>query len=363
MKTLKIQYILPLGLLIALSACHHEEKKIVKNTSDTIQVQTAQVQLLQPQKDIVLPGELMPYYSAQIYPKAKGFIVKLNVDRGTHVSAGQVLAVLDAPELKADAGQAEAQLDNNKAQFMSSKLTYQRLVQASKTKGAIALNELSIAQSRMQADSAEVAASRAVLANKTKLLDYLTIRAPFEGTITDRNVSIGDLVGPDEASKTHPLFVLEETGKLRLTVAIPEIYSSAMDSKAEISFGVSSLPGQIFKAHLSRISESIETETRSMMSEFDVDNALRLLKAGTFVDVTLPIQRTGKTLFVPTSSVINSTEKQYVITPQNGKAHLILVKKGIALDSLVEVFGELKPDDKVVINASEDLKEGTQIKN
>lgn len=361
MKFSNIKYCFVALALISMTACHTKEVKVANHESDVVKVETAGIQLLKPEKDIVLPGELLPYYDAQIYAKAKGFILKLYVDRGTHVQAGQTLAILDAPELKADAGEAAAKLANNRSQYLASRLTYQRLKQASQTKGAISLNELSLAEAKMKVDSAQVAAAQSLLQNKNKLLDYLTIKAPFSGTVTDRNVSIGDLVGPDEASKTHPLFIIEETGKLRLTIAIPEIYSSALHQNAKVSFGVSSLPGEIFTAKLSRISESIQTDTRTMMSEFDVANDNRRLKAGLFVDVTLPIQRNGKTMFVPTSSLVSSTEKQFVITPLNGKAHWVPVKKGITLDSLVEVFGEIHPDDKVVINASDELREGTAI--
>ncbi|MGA0557262.1 efflux RND transporter periplasmic adaptor subunit [Larkinella sp. VNQ87] len=186
---------------------------------------------MRPSKQIVLPGELKPWNRVSLYAKVKGFIRDVRVDRGSVVRKGQVLAVLDAPEVLSELSQAQAQLqaqeaaiNEQMARFRASRLTYNRLVQTSKVEGAVSLHELDQAQARMQADSATVAvatgniqASRSNYQTKKELRQYLTIVAPFDGVITERNVSAGALVGAGD-SNAKPLFVLEDSRTLRLTV-------------------------------------------------------------------------------------------------------------------------------------------------
>jgi RND family efflux transporter MFP subunit len=377
MKALQlILLILPVAAILGCqSDVENGEHKKKETTIENQLVEVVQVQSLQPSKKIVLPGELKPWNKVNIYAKVKGFVRTLNVDRGTFVKSGQVLAILDAPEIIAELDQAKGQmlasegnlLESN-ARFQASKRGYYRLLQTNNTKGAVSVNELDQAHSKMLADSAIVSiaegnakASRSFYNNKSQLVDYLTIRAPFDGTIIERNISPGALVGISDGS-SKPLFVLEDNSILRLTVAIPEVFSNGISEKSDVAFSVGAIPEKKFSAKFSRSSRSLIEENRAMMAEFDVINKFNELKAGMYAEVKLPISRSSYTLFVPVKSVVSSSERVFIIRVNEDKAEWVTVKKGNVVDTLVEVFGEIKMGDRIVLKASEELRNGQLIK-
>ncbi|GAB3965398.1 efflux RND transporter periplasmic adaptor subunit [Spirosoma terrae] len=337
-------------------------------------VALATVQAMQPSKRVTLPGELKPWNRVNIYAKVKGFVREIPVDRGTFVRKGQLLARLEAPEVLSELSQAQAQLQAQEAALVeqttrarASRLIYNRILQTAKMEGAVSANELDQAQIKMQADSAMVAVSKgtvqAARSNyqaKSELRQYLTITAPFDGMITERNISPGALVGAGDSGK--PLFVLEDSRTLRLTVAIPENFANQLRSKSNVSFTVNAMPERLFNARLARSAESLVEANRAMMAEFDVNNAAHELKSGMYAEVTLPVERSGRTLFVPTTSVVSSSEKMFVIRVNNSHAQWVSVQKGNVVDSLVEVFGELKQGEPIVKVATEEIRDGQTVK-
>ncbi|GAB3997470.1 efflux RND transporter periplasmic adaptor subunit [Spirosoma daeguense] len=367
-----------LSLLIgaALNACSsaNSEKKSESKEPDVQQVVTTTVQTLQPSKRVTLPGELKPWNRVNMYAKVKGFVRDIPVDRGTLVRKGQVLARLDAPEVIAELSQAQAQLQAQEATLVeqstrarASRLIYNRLIQTAKTEGAVSANEIDQAQARMEADSAMVAvargsvqASRSNIQAKTQLRQYLTITAPFDGIVIERNISPGALVGAGESGK--PLFVLEDSRTLRLTVAIPETFANQLPNKSSVSFTVNAMPDRQFNAKLARSAQSLVETNRSMMAEFDVPNASHELKAGMYAEVLLPIERTTKTMFVPTTSVVASSEKVFLIKVKDNRAQWVPVQKGNVLDTLVEVFGDVQPGMTIIKKATEEIRDGQEVK-
>ncbi|RYF47868.1 MAG: efflux RND transporter periplasmic adaptor subunit, partial [Cytophagaceae bacterium] len=204
-----------------------------------------------------------------------------------------------------------------------------------------------------------VQAARSNYQAKTELRQYLTITAPFDGMVTERNISPGALVGAGDSNK--PLFVLEDSRTLRLTVAIPESFANQLKSKSDVSFTVNAIPERRFNARLARSAESLIEANRAMMAEFDVTNATHELKSGMYAEVTLPVERSAHTLFVPTTAVVSSSEKMFVIRVRNNRAQWVSVQKGNVLDSLVEVFGDLQPGVSIVRTASEEIRDGQAV--
>ena len=354
------------------STASSDNKPAVK-APEVQSVVTTTVQALQPSKRVSLPGELKPWNRVNMYAKVKGFVRDISVDRGTAVHKGQVLARLDAPEVISELSQAQAQVQAQEATLVeqitrarASRLTYQRLLQTAKTEGAVSANEIDQAQARMQADSAMVAvargtvqATRSNFQAKTQLRQYLTITAPFDGIVIERNISPGALVGAGDSGK--PLFVLEDSRTLRLTVAIPETFANQLPAKTAVSFTVNALPNRNFNAKLARSAQSLVEANRAMMAEFDVANTGHELKAGMYADVQMPIARTGKTMFVPTTSVVSSSEKMFVIRVRDNRAQWVSVQKGNVIDSLVEVFGDIQPGTSIVRTASEEIRDGQAV--
>ena len=371
-----IRHFLLIPLLALLAACGKEDKteeKIAK--LEAFPVELTEVLSLQPQKNILLPGELKPWEKVDIYPKVKGFIKSISVDRGSVVRQGQTLAVLESPETLAELNQAYAQLsaaqsllEEAKTKFRVSRSVYSRMLQTSKTAGAISANELEQAQARFTTDSSAVItaeqhtnSAKENYTMKKHMVNYLTISAPVNGIIMERNISPGALVGP-EMNGQKPMFLLVNSAKLRLTVAVPEVYSGSIQTKNSVIFSVSSFPSRKFKADYARSAQNIDNSIRVMMTEFDVPNTDYFLKAGMYAEVKIPVQRPEPTLFLPTKSVITSSEKVFVIKNNEGHAQWVEVKKGIVSDTLTEVFGDIKKGDKVVRKASEEIRDGQEIK-
>ena len=356
------------GIASCSSASSEETHSTKKAEAPTIAV--TEVKAMQPNKQVTLPGELKPWNRVSVYAKVKGFVRTVSVDRGTLVRKGQLLAQLDAPEVLSELSQAKAQvlaqeaaLTEHQSRFRASRLTYQRMLQTSKTEGAVSLNEIDQARARMQSDSAMVSvaggniqAAKSNLAAKKELSQYLTLTAPFDGVIIERNISPGALVGAGDTGK--PLFILEDSHTLRLTVAIPETFANQLPNKSKVSFWVNAIPEKQFSAHLARSARSLVEENRAMMAEFDVNNASQELKAGMYAEVRLPIERSTQTLFVPTTAVVSSSEKVFVIRVNGKRAEWVPVQKGNTVDSLVEVFGNLRVGEPIVRAASEEVRDG-----
>ncbi|MFD2933033.1 efflux RND transporter periplasmic adaptor subunit [Spirosoma flavum] len=360
--------------LAACSSASSDNKPATAKEPDIQQVEIATVQALQPSNRVTLPGELKPWNRVNMYAKVKGFVRDIAVDRGTLVRKGQVLARLDAPEVISELSQAQAQVQSQEATLVeqttrsrASRLTYNRLVQTAKMEGAVSANELDQAQARMQGDSAMVAVARgtvqAARSNyqaKTELRQYLTITAPFDGMVIERNISPGALVGAGDSGK--PLFVLEDSRTLRLTVAIPEAFTNQLQTKSAVSFTVNAMPNRHFNAKLARSAQSLVEANRAMMAEFDVPNTGHELKAGMYAEVMMPVERSDKTMFVPTTSVVSSSEKMFVIKVNDNRAQWISVQKGNVVDSLVEVFGDLQAGTYIVKKASEEIRDGQEVR-
>ncbi|QRR02101.1 efflux RND transporter permease subunit [Dyadobacter sandarakinus] len=374
MNTVKSLFIM-LAAAAGMMSCSSEARETAESKPDAPAVtELAYVQSLQPAKEVALPGELKPWNKVFIYPKVKGFVKHLHVDRGSMVRKGQVLAMLEAPEVMSELSQAKAQLiaaqaalQQTTTRYKVSTSTYNRMVRTNHTEGAVSLNELDVSRAKAQADSSAMAvaqgnveAAKSFMETKSELARYLTVTAPFDGIITERNISPGALVGPGE-SGAKPLFILEDNTKLRLTLAIPENLSGTVPAKGMINFTVSASPEKIYKAVFARSSRTLSEENRSMMTEFDVDNRSHELKAGMYAQVRLNTERSSKTLFVPTTAVVSSSEQVFVIRDKNKKAEWVTVKTGNVVDTLVEVFGNLHEGDAIVKKASEEVRNGQNL--
>jgi RND family efflux transporter MFP subunit len=294
-----------------------------------------------------LEGELAPYEAVALYARAQGFVSQVPVDRGTVVKRGQLLVSIVAPEIGAQRAEAQAKL-------VADKSTADRLQTASKTPGAIAGNELELAQATVQADQARLAAVSAIE-------QYLTVTAPFDGVITERNVHPGALVGPQGAGSSTPMLRLEQVARLRLTVAVPEIYVSAVAEGSSTPFTVRAWPGVTFTGVVARVARSLDVRTRSMPVELDVENSDGRLAPGMFADVKWAVRRPTPSLFVPVSAVVQTTERTFVVRVKDGLAEQVPVQRGAVLGDRVEVFGALNEGDQVAVRGSEDWKSGARL--
>lgn len=310
---------------------------------------------------IRLPGELVAFQQVDLYAKISSFVRRLYVDVGSEVKAGQLLATMEAPELNSQLSGAESRLKSQEALYLSSKATYERLLETSKTPGTISPNDLDIAMAKQKSDLAQLEAARASYREVGDTRNYLEIRAPFSGVISTRNVSAGAYVGPAGKGSDAPIFTLQEYKKLRLVVSVPEAYIPYFNDKTEVKFTVKSIQSDTFTAKISRASGALDTRLRSQRTEMDVMNQERLLP-GMIAEVSLPLAGDANTLLVPSKAVLHSTTGTFVIKVENNKTVWVPVKTGRSADDKTEVFGNVSAADTIVKTATEEVRNGAEVK-
>ncbi len=307
-------------------------------------------------KEISFPAELIPLERAEIYAKVSGYVKNLRVDIGDHVLKGQVLAVLDAPEFASNYSQANADAQTAHSKFLGSRDLYERIAKASKVDGTVAASELEKVKSQMMADSSSYEAAKEKLNAIAQLKDYLTIRAPFSGIITKRNVDEGTLVGNSDAK---PILILEDNSKLRLRVPIPEAFTSTIPDSSSIYFTVEAQPDVTYRANLSRKAGALNLTNRTETWEFIYDNKKNQLKSGMYANASLKLRRKENSFVVPSGAVVTNLEKKFVIRLKDGAAQWIDVRNGFSMNDSTEIFGNLNGGDTLALRATDEIKQGT----
>jgi membrane fusion protein, multidrug efflux system len=370
-------------------------------------VNVTEVVSLELNRQLKLPGELQPFQDVAIYAKVPGFVEAINVDRGSIVRSGELLARLRAPELDTQRGEAEArsraaqsqrieaaaragsaraQRLEAEAKLAGEEATYQRLKAASATPGAVAGNDIEVALRTVEASRARVqlwgenekaaqAQLKALEENERAVSEaartsqsieaYLRITAPFAGVITERNVHPGSLAGTGSGPSALPMLRLQQVSRLRLIVAVPESEVTGITQGAKVNFTVPAIPGERFTGVLRRVSRSLDSKTRTMPVELDVDNAQGRLAPGMFPEVIWPARRPHPSLLVPPSAVATTTERTFVIRVREGQVEWIDVKRGVAVNQqgrdLVEVFGDLTAGDLIAARGTDELRAGARV--
>jgi membrane fusion protein (multidrug efflux system) len=396
----------------ATAACKSSaQNQFANNTASPAPAQTPTVNVtevvsMEVNRQFRLPGELQPFEDVAIYAKVPGFVEAINVDRGSLVKKGQVLARLRAPELDAQRGEAEArsraaqsqcveaaarvnsaraQRLEAEAKLAAEEATYQRLKAASATPGVVAGNDVEVALRSVEASRARVqlwgenekaaqAQLKALEENERALGEaarssqnieaYLRVTAPFDGVITERNAHSGSLAGTG-GQAMPPMLRLQQVSRLRLVVAVPEIEVAGVAPGTMVNVTVPALPGEQFTGVVQRISHSLDAKTRTMPVELDINNTSGKLAPGMFPEVSWPSRRLRPSLFVPPTAIATTTERTFVIRVRDGQAEWVDVKRGVAMSrsgaDLIEVFGDLAPGDQIATRGTDELRQGTRV--
>jgi len=324
-------------------------------------------------RQVKLPGEFQPYLAVPIFAKLPGFVKRVAVDRGSTVKEGQVLMDLEAPEMQTQNVEAQSkaqalglQRAEAEAKLAGAQSTYDRLKAASATPGVVAENDVVVAQKTAEAAQAlvrsyddSIKAAQAQVQSVKDLEQYLTLKAPFDGIITERNVHPGALVGPGTGST--PLLRLHQISRLRLVVAVPEALVGAMVKGARVPFTVPAYPGETFYGVLNLTAHDLDEKTRTMAVELDVRNADLRLAAGMYPEVQWPVRRPQPSLLVPPTAIVTTTERTFVIRVNNGTAGWVNVSRGARVGDLIEVFGALKDGDTIVRRGTDEIREGAKV--
>jgi RND family efflux transporter MFP subunit len=266
-------------------------------------------------------------------------------------------------EAQAKVQAADSERIQAEAQRSAAQSTLDRLKKAAETPGAIAGNEIVVAQRQVDALDALVRSKQqasAALASSVRSLQdlkaYLRITAPFDGVITERLIHPGALAG------AAPLLMLQQLSRLRLVVAVPEEDVSGVVKGGRVEFKVPAYPDRTFAGTIARSGRVLDAKTRTMAVELDVMNADGALSPGMYPAVKWPVKRARPALYVPKTSVVATTERVFVIRDKEGKAEWVNVTKGAADGDLLEVTGSgLQPGDRVVKRATDEIRDGSAL--
>lgn len=306
-----------------------------------------------------LPGQLVPFNEVNLFPKVNGFVKQLLVDRGSIVKKGQLLMILEAPEMESQLQAANSRYIQAQENAQASKEKYTRLKEAAKEPGSVSPLDLDNANAKMKADQAMAQSEYSNVDAVRTMQGYLRIYAPFDGMIIQRNVSPGALVAPGKETD-QPMLIIQDINKMRLTVYIPEDYVDKVDLSQPVSFTFNAMPGQEHTAKISRSANALGS-MRQEAIEIDVTNEKGKLKPGMYAEVKIPMVSGAKSLLVPNSAIVRSTEKEYVVAVRDNKANLVNIKEGLASNDSTEVFGDLKSNDKILLHTSDEIKQGDKI--
>lgn len=386
------KHLLLLAACLVVSSCSTQEEaeSDEERVSKTDGVDTILVQSKFLKRTIRISSELTAFREVDVYPKVQGFIKTINVDRGSVVKAGHVLIEIVAPELNANYGEALARHDavkssllqlesrigsaiaqKEEAQAMLSadEANYQRILIAARTPGAVAPVDIEASQRKVEAGKAKVrsadenvsAAKSGLEAEKDRarslaqavasvkeMKDYLIVRAPFDGVVSERNVHEGSLVS--SSSSNPPMLKIKQITHLRLLVPVPETAISGVKIGSPMKFTVAAFVGKTFVGHISRISHELDRRTRTMVVELDVENQKKELEPGMYAEVIWQMTRPYKTLFVPSSCIVSKEDKTYVAKIENSRVNLLPVVRGLSMGTLVEIVGDVKANDELVLN-------------
>lgn len=354
-KTISGLAVLSSLLLASCSDSEAKQNAIADKAKNPVkqEIVTTPISQLHPEYDINISGELEPAEQVSLYAKVNGFVKKLHVDIGDVVKKGQLLAVLEAPEMDQRLVSDRSSEQKLNSDYLYAQQNLERLQEAAKTEGAVAAIELDRAGSAMNSAKSAYESSQAQTGHSAQMQKYLHVVAPFNGVITERNVSEGALVGPGSG---QPVFSVADEANLKLKIALPERHAGSVNDAMEVSFTVNSQPGKKFTAALSRSSRMINSQNRAVTLEFDVKNADQNLSGGEYAQVQLKLKRQAATFWVSPKNILNTQSGLFVLTNNNGHIQRIPVKEGIRLDTVTEVFGNLKKDDLIVQRPTEQMK-------
>ncbi|WLT31234.1 efflux RND transporter periplasmic adaptor subunit [Geothrix sp. PMB-07] len=298
-------------------------------------------------RNLSLQGEALPFASTTLYAKVSGFLRSIPVDKGSAVSAGQVVAVVESPETDRDTQALQADADNKR-----------RNAERSRALGKDGL--LSPRDVEQAEADAKVAAEK--LASQTTLKGYQVVRAPFSGVVTQRFADPGALVqNGGTTSSAQPLVTLAQVDRLRVTFYLDASVASLVKPGTLVDVRPAERPELVRPVTVSRVAGALDPRTRTLLAEADLDNRDGAFLAGGFVQVSLKVKASSR-FAVPTEAVVLRDGKSLAAVVQaDGRVRFQVLQLGEEEDQRIRVLGGLQPGDTVVLNPPFGLKDGDKV--
>lgn len=346
------------AVLFGIATRVQTEKSLQRQVAAAAVIVTAQKPTLQAgEEELTLPGDVQAYADAPIYARTSGYLKSWKVDLGARVKKGQLLAVIDAPEVDQQLLQAEAELATASANATLARSTAQRWIELRKS-DAVAQQDADEKISDAAAKEALRESARANVARLRELQGFKRIVAPFNGVITARNIDIGALVS---AAAGVELFRIAASEKLRVYVQVPQAYAAAIKPGLVAELEFAERPNQHFSGTLVRSADAIDNDSRTLRAEIEVDNAKAELLPGAYarVHLRLPV---APALRLPVSTLIFRGDGLQVATVDvQQRIHLKSIQLGRDFGTEVEVIAGLNGDDNVLINPPDAVIDGQSV--
>ena len=314
-----------------------------------------------PTQEVVLPGSTQAFVDSPIYARTSGYLKHWYFDIGARVKQGDLLADIETPEIDQQLHQARADLDTAQANRDLAQTTSDRW-QFLQQSGSVSKQETDQAISNLRAQKAAVESNSANVHRLEDLQSFEKVYAPFDGVITVRSTDIGALINAGAGTPAQELFHMTSIDKLRLFVAVPEVYSRAAQSGAKASLTLDEFPGEKFTGTLVRNSNSIDPASRTLNTEVDVDNPTGRLLPGAYVSVHLKLPEVVRTVTIPANALLFRSEGLRVGVVRNGQAVLVPIIIGRDFGGTVEVVSGLDRAASVILNPSDSLITGTPVR-
>jgi len=310
---------------------------------------------------LVLPGNVQAFNSAPIYAQITGYVQKWYVDIGTPVKAGQLLAQIDPRTYQAAVDQAKGALARDTASLAEAKLDLTRYA-ALGAQHAISDQQLSSQKALVASDAGIVALDEANLHAAQINLNYTRIVAPFDGTLTSRAIDIGTYVAVGNGSAT-PLFTVADDSKIRIYVSVPQNYSDALKPGMTATFTVLEHPGAIYKATLAATSDSVNTQSGTVLLQLQADNPGNLFNPGDYAQVTFNLPASRNAIQIPASALImGDNGTQVALAGRDGRVTMKPVTILRDYGTSVEIASGLERRDRIIDNPPDSLRAGDQVR-
>lgn len=313
-----------------------------------------------PAQEIILPGNVQPFITSPIYARTNGYLKKWYVDIGALVKQGQLLAVIETPEVDQQLEQSLANLNTAKANLALAEITKNRY-QGLLANNAVAQQDADNAVGTYSANKAIVDSNQANVRQLEALKSFQKIYAPFDGVVTARNTDIGDLINSGSGGGvTTDLFHIVQPGRLRVYVNVPQEYSQSVKVGMTADLSLAEFPGRKFQGTLVRTAQAINVTTRTLLIEIDVDNPTGTLLTGSYAEVHLKVPTQSSTLLLPVNALIFRSEGLRVGIVKEGKVVLTPVTTGHDFGTEIEIVSGVNPQDQVIVNPPDSIVSGQQ---
>jgi len=334
--------------------------------TETVQSALTAVSVVSPKRttpadEIILPGNVQPYISSPIYARTNGYLKKWYFDIGAHVKQGQLLALIETPEVDQQLQQARSNLLTAQANLELASITktrYQGLLKSN----AVSQQDVDNAVGTYNANAAIVEADKAAVQQYSALVSFEKVYAPFDGVITARNTDIGDLInsGSSTGVKTD-LFHIAKPETLRVYVNVPEEYSRGVKVGMTADLSLAEFPDRKFQGKLVRTADDINLTTRTLLIEIDVENPTGTLLTGSYAEVHMAVPTQASTFLIPVNTLLFRTEGLRVGVVKDGKVVLTTVTPGHDFGDQIEIVSGLKANDQVIINPPDSIVSGQEV--